>query len=108
MIRIGHGFDVLKELHSTADQVLRAVQESWEGSNGYTRSRVEVDGESNGGGGAELPSWSGIEAGTERLVGLYQYLSDCLKYPTKTPVTIPNSALVDAASRLLLIARLST
>ncbi|KAJ4010526.1 hypothetical protein NW752_005199 [Fusarium irregulare] len=98
---------LLKELHSTADQVLRAVQESWEGSNGYTRSRVEVDGEPNGGGGAELPSWSGIEAGTERLVGLYKYLSDCLKYPTKTPVTIPTSALVDAASRLLLIARLS-
>ncbi|RBR25880.1 uncharacterized protein FIESC28_01373 [Fusarium coffeatum] len=98
---------LLKELHSTADQVLRAVQESWEGSNGYTRSQVEVDGEPNGGGGAELPSWSGIEAGTERLVGLYQYLSDCLKYPTKTPVTIPTSALVDAASRLLLIARLS-
>jgi len=98
---------LLKELHSTADQVLRAVQESWEGSNGYTRSRVEVDGEPNGGGGAELPSWSGIEAGAERLVGLYQYLSDCLKYPTKTPVTIPTSALVDAASRLLLIARLS-
>ncbi|KAH7188328.1 rRNA processing/ribosome biogenesis-domain-containing protein [Fusarium flagelliforme] len=98
---------LLKELHSTADQVLRAVQESWEGSNGYTRSQVEVDGEPNGGGGAELPSWSGIEAGAERLVGLYQYLSDCLKYPTKTPVTIPTSALVDAASRLLLIARLS-
>lgn len=98
---------LLKELHSTADQVLRAVQESWEGSNGYTRSRVEVDGEPNGGGGAELPSWSGIEAGAERLIGLYQYLSDCLKYPTKTPVTIPTSALVDAASRLLLIARLS-
>ncbi|KAI1052208.1 hypothetical protein LB507_007756 [Fusarium sp. FIESC RH6] len=98
---------LLKELHSTADQVLRAVQESWEGSNGYTRSRVEVDGEPNGGSGAELPSWSGIEAGAERLIGLYQYLSDCLKYPTKTPVTIPTSALVDAASRLLLIARLS-
>ncbi|CAG7560891.1 unnamed protein product [Fusarium equiseti] len=98
---------LLKELHSTADQVLRAVQESWEGSNGYTRSRVEVDGEPNGGGGAELPSWSGIEAGAERLVGLYQYLSDCLKYPTKTPVTIPTSTLVDASSRLLLIARLS-
>lgn len=100
---------LLKELHSTADQVLRAVQESWEGSNGYTRSRVEVDGEPNGGGSSanELPSWSGLEAGTERLIGLYQYLSDCLRYPTKAPVTIPTSALVDAASRLLLIARLS-
>jgi hypothetical protein len=100
---------LLKDLHSTADQVLRAVQESWEGSNGYTRSRVEVDGEPNGGGSSadELPSWSGLEAGAERLIGLFQYLSDCLRYPTKAPVTIPTSALVDAASRLLLIARLS-
>ncbi|KAF4343021.1 hypothetical protein FBEOM_3001 [Fusarium beomiforme] len=100
---------LLKELHSTADQVLRAVEESWEGSNGFTRSRVELDNEPNGGGSSadELPAWSGINAGTDRLIGLFQYLSDCLRYPTKAPVTIPTSALVDAASRLLLIARLS-
>ncbi|CAG1996249.1 unnamed protein product [Fusarium graminearum] len=100
---------LLNELHSTADQVLRSVQESWEGSNGYTRSQVGVDGAPNGGGSSanELPSWSGLEAGSERLIGLFQYLSDCLKYPTKVPVTIPASALIDAASRLLLIARLS-
>ncbi|GKU01309.1 pre-rrna-processing protein [Fusarium langsethiae] len=101
--------NLLNELHSTADQILRPVQESWEGSNGYTRSQVGVDGAPNGGGSSanELPSWSGLEAGAERLIGLFQYLSDCLKYPTKAPVTIPTSALIDAASRLLLIARLS-
>ncbi|KAG8665588.1 hypothetical protein FPOAC2_10665 [Fusarium poae] len=100
---------LLNDLHSTADQVLRAVQESWEGSNGYTRSHVGVDGALNGGGSSanELPSWSGLEAGAERLIGLFEYLSDCLKYPTKAPVTIPTSALIDTASRLLLIARLS-
>ncbi|KAF4457491.1 hypothetical protein F53441_541 [Fusarium austroafricanum] len=100
---------LLKDLHSTADQVLRAVEESWEGSSGYTRSRVEFDNEPNGGGSSadELPAWSGVNAGADRLIGLFQYLSDCLRYPTKAPVTIPTSALVDAASRLLLIARLS-
>ncbi|KAF5708214.1 hypothetical protein FGLOB1_6544 [Fusarium globosum] len=100
---------LLKELHSTADQVLRAVEESWEGTGGFTRSQVELDNEPNGGGSSadELPSWSGINAGADRLIGLFQYLSDCLRYPTKAPVTIPTSALVDAASRLLLIARLS-
>ncbi|KAJ4312982.1 hypothetical protein N0V84_009650 [Fusarium piperis] len=100
---------LLKDLHSTADQVLRAVEESWEGSNGYSRSRVELDGEPHGGGPAaeELPSWAGINAGADRLIGLFHYLSDCLRYPTKAPVTIPTSALVDAASRVLLIARLS-
>ncbi|KAG5760462.1 hypothetical protein H9Q72_011419 [Fusarium xylarioides] len=101
---------LLKELHSTADQVLRAVQESWEGTSGFTRSQVELDNEPSGGGSSadELPAWSGINAGADRLIGLFQYLSDCLRYPTKAPVTIPTSALVDAASRLLLIARLSS
>ncbi|RBA09591.1 hypothetical protein FPRO05_06728 [Fusarium proliferatum] len=100
---------LLKELHSTADQILRAVEESWEGTGGFTRSQVELDNEPNGVGSSadELPSWSGINAGADRLIGLFQYLSDCLRYPTKAPVTIPTSALVDAASRLLLIARLS-
>ncbi|CVK88493.1 uncharacterized protein FMAN_04880 [Fusarium mangiferae] len=100
---------LLKELHSTADQVLRAVEESWEGTGGFTRAQVELDNEPNGGGSSadELPAWSGINAGAGRLIGLFQYLSDCLRYPTKAPVTIPTSALVDAASRLLLIARLS-
>ncbi|KAF4425239.1 hypothetical protein FACUT_9992 [Fusarium acutatum] len=100
---------LLKELHSTADQVLRAVEESWEGTSGFTRSQVELDNEPNGSGSSadELPAWSGINAGADRLIGLFQYLSDCLRYPTKAPVTIPTSALVDAASRLLLIARLS-
>ncbi|KAF5684127.1 hypothetical protein FDENT_6869 [Fusarium denticulatum] len=100
---------LLKELHSTADQVLRAVEESWEGTSGFTRSQVELENEPNGGGSSaeELPAWSGINAGADRLIGLFQYLSDCLRYPTKAPVTIPTSALVDAASRLLLIARLS-
>ncbi|KAH7252423.1 rRNA processing/ribosome biogenesis-domain-containing protein [Fusarium tricinctum] len=100
---------LLKDLHSTADQVLRPVKESWEGSNGFTRSQVESDGEPHGGGSSadELPSWSGQNAGVDRLIGLFQYLSDCIRYPTKAPVTIPTNALVDAASRLLLIARLS-
>ncbi|CAM1505263.1 Fc.00g109000.m01.CDS01 [Cosmosporella sp. VM-42] len=98
---------VLKELHATADQVLRGVEESWEGSNGYTRSRVALDGEPEGGGADGLPSWNGINAGAERLIGLFQYLSDFLRYPTKAAVTIPTSDLVDAVSRVCLIARLS-
>ncbi|KAF7549441.1 hypothetical protein G7Z17_g6396 [Cylindrodendrum hubeiense] len=101
--------NLLKEFHATADQILRAVDESWDGSNGYTRSKVALDGEPFGGGSSSdsLPEWSGISAGTDRLVGLFQYLSDCIRYPTKAPVTIPTSSLVDAASRVFLIARLS-
>lgn len=100
---------LLRELHSTADQVLRAVDESWEGTSGYTRKRVDAEGEPSGGNdaGDQLPPWTGLSSGAERLVGLFGYLSDCLRYPTKAPVVIPVSALMDAISRVCLIARLS-
>lgn len=100
---------LLKDLHLTADQVLRAVTESWDGSDGYGKNKVDLDDEPHGGGSSpgDLPPWSGTGAGAERLIGLFHYLSDCLRYPTKAPVTIPISALVDAAARVFLIARLS-
>ncbi|KFG81618.1 hypothetical protein MANI_019386 [Metarhizium anisopliae] len=100
---------LLRELHATADQVLRAVDESWEGTSGYNRKRVNPDGESSGGSnsGDQLPPWSGLSSGAERLVGIFAYLSDCLRYPTKAPVVIPVGALLDAVSRVCLIARQS-
>ncbi|OAA50455.1 Armadillo-type fold protein [Metarhizium rileyi] len=101
---------LLRELHATADQVLRAVDESWEGTSGYNRKRVDPDGEPSGGSssGDQLPPWSGLSSGSERLVGIFAYISDCLRYPTKAPVVIPVGALLDAVSRVCLIARLSS
>ena len=101
---------LLKELHATADQVFRAVDESWEGTSGYGRNRVGFDGEPNGGSASsvdQLPPWTGLSAGAERLAGLFSYLSDFLRYPTKAQVIIPVGALLDAAARVCLIARLS-
>ncbi|KAH7329348.1 rRNA processing/ribosome biogenesis-domain-containing protein [Stachybotrys elegans] len=100
---------LLGEFHSTADQVLRAVDESWEPSNGQGRRKVELGGEPHGGGSGpdELPPWSGIDAGAQRLIGLLQYLGEALRYPTKAAVTVPTTALMDAVSRVSLIARLS-
>lgn len=100
---------LLRELHSTADQVLRAVDESWEGTSGYTRKQVDAEGEPSGGSdaGDQLPPWTGLTSGAERLVGLFGYLSDCLRFPTKALVVIPVGALMDAVSRVCLIARLS-
>ena len=102
--------DILRQLHSTADQVLRAVDESWEGTAGYNRAQVDPAGEPSGGGpGSELllPTWSGIGAGAERLTGLLAYLADMLRYPTKSSVTVPVGAMMDAVSRICLIARQS-
>lgn len=100
---------ILQEFHATADQVLRAVDESWEATSGRSRTKVDVDGEPNGQGSSSehLPAWSGLEAGTDRLTGLFQFLADLLSYPTKAAVAIPLSGLVDTISRVCLVARLS-
>lgn len=100
---------VLQEFHTTADQVLRAVDESWEATSGRTRSKVDVDGEPHGEGNSteHLPRWSGLAAGADRLIGLFEFLGDLLSYPTKAAVAIPVSGLVDTISRVCLIARLS-
>ncbi|KAL6828407.1 rRNA processing/ribosome biogenesis domain-containing protein [Trichoderma camerunense] len=100
---------ILQEFHVTADQVLRAVDESWEATSGRSRTKVDVDGEPNGQGSSaeHLPAWSGLEAGTDRLIGLFQFLADLLSYPTKAAVAIPLSGLVDTISRVCLVARLS-
>lgn len=100
---------IIQEFHTTADQVLRAVDESWEATSGRSRSQVDVDGEPRGKGSSvdNLPAWSGLEAGAERLIGLFHFLADLLSYPTKAAVTIPLGGLVDTISRVCLIARLS-
>ncbi|EHK15601.1 uncharacterized protein TRIVIDRAFT_11461 [Trichoderma virens Gv29-8] len=100
---------ILQEFHLTADQVLRAVDESWEATSGRAQSKVDVDGEPKGQGSSSehLPPWSGLEAGADRLIGLFQFLADLLSYPTKAAVAIPISGLVDTISRICLVARLS-
>ncbi|KAL7822141.1 rRNA processing/ribosome biogenesis domain-containing protein [Trichoderma gracile] len=100
---------LIQEIHTTADQVLRGVDESWEATSGRSRAQVDVDGEPHGKGTSvdNLPAWSGLEAGAERLIGLFHFLADLLSYPTKATVTIPISGLVDTISRVCLVARLS-
>ncbi|KFH48958.1 Pre-rRNA-processing protein-like protein [Hapsidospora chrysogenum ATCC 11550] len=100
---------IINELHATADQVLRAVDESWEPTGGNTRSAVELQQEPSGGGSRpdQLPPWTGIPAGSQRIIGLFDYLSTCLRHSTKSPVALPLTKFTDAVSRVCLIARLS-
>lgn len=101
---------ILRDLHQTADQVLRAVDESWQATGGYDRTRVSTDGEPRGGAESspeQLPSWSGVTAGAERLAGLFAYLEETLRCSTKSAVTIPIGAYLDAICRISVIARLS-
>ncbi|KAK2064197.1 hypothetical protein LY76DRAFT_114599 [Colletotrichum caudatum] len=98
--------ELRKDFHSNADQVFRAVQESWEASAPYSRSKVDFDAQPQGPEAPDqLPQWTGISAGRDRLVGLLHYLADALRYSTKTPVTIPVAAIMDVVSRVSLISR---
>lgn len=91
--------------HATADQVFRAVQESWESNSGYVRKGVSYETEPYGGSDAadELPSWTGLTCGAERLIGLLETLGEFFRCPTKTPVTTPISAILDLTSRITMI-----
>lgn len=102
--------DTLKDLHATADQIFRAVDESWEGTNGFSRvTGIALGGSPNGGGTSpeDLPPWSGLQSGAERLTGLVQILAQCMISTTKSAVTVPTGALMDTIARLCSIARIS-
>lgn len=96
----------LRNSHATADQVFRAVQESWESSSGYVRQRVSNEGEPQGAtddAAESLPPWTGLSRGADRLIGLLETLAEFLKSPTKLPVITPVSTIIDLTSRITLI-----
>lgn len=97
---------LVKEVHVTADQVFRAVVEDWESTAGYIGEPVDFNQELAGGSDAAdgLPSWTGIHAGVERLVGLLAILEGYIKSETSTPVSIPLGVVMDMVTRMLSIA----
>lgn len=97
--------ELIQGIHATADQVFRAVIEDWESTTGYIADPADVNQELRGGGISteDLPSWSGIHAGSERLTGMLELLADYFKSETSTPVTIPLGSLMDMTTRMLSI-----
>lgn len=95
----------LNTSHATADQVFRAVQESWESNSGYTRKAVDFDEDPQGGSDSadDLPAWTGVSSGAERLVGLLETVAESLRCPTKTPVAIPVSSFLDLTARISMV-----
>ncbi|KAH7037978.1 rRNA processing/ribosome biogenesis-domain-containing protein [Microdochium trichocladiopsis] len=93
---------LVRDAHSTADQVFRAIVETWESSSGYVPQRPDFEQEPSGGSDKpdDLPTWSGIQAGSERLVGLLGYLAEVLRSHTKSAVTIPISSIMDITTRI--------
>src|SRR6266487_1997570 len=63
--------ELVKDVHLTADHVFRAVVEDWESTAGYAGQGIDVNQELSGGGrtNEDLPRWTGLHAGVERLTG---------------------------------------
>lgn len=97
--------ELVKGVHLIADQVFRAVVEDWESVVGYTSSPVDVNKEPSGSEKTpnELPNWTGITNGIERLVGLLGMLEEYFKSETSTPVALPLGSIIDMTTRLLSI-----
>ncbi|KAI0166418.1 rRNA processing/ribosome biogenesis-domain-containing protein [Xylariaceae sp. FL1272] len=97
-----HVDELVDTFHKTADQVFRAVQESWESSTGYRAKPVDVDSELQGGGmnPDQLTPWSGVQAGSERIIGILDFIGDYLRNHTRVSVTIPITAIADVTSRI--------
>ncbi|KAI1082304.1 hypothetical protein F5B20DRAFT_31307 [Whalleya microplaca] len=97
-----HLHGLVKTFHSTADQVFRAVQENWESTSGYVSQPGNFDTEPQGGSSSpeQFPPWTGVHAGSERMINLLNYIADYLRCRTKTAVVIPISAIVDVTTRV--------
>jgi len=95
--------ELLKGVHVTADIVFRAVIEDWESTAGYVPETADVNQITSGGGRTpdDLSSWSSINAGAERLIGLLSFLSTYFAVETSTPVAIPLGAVADLIVRVL-------
>lgn len=93
-------------VHRVADRVFRAVLEDWQStvreasSNGHVLEGEVQDLEDDY---LSLPPWSGIFAGSERLVGLLQLVKQYLESSTANAVTLRVGVVMDLITRLLSI-----
>ncbi|XMA12357.1 hypothetical protein WAI453_005148 [Rhynchosporium graminicola] len=97
---------LVKDIHTTADHVFRAVVEDWESAAGYVGEAVDVNSGLHGGSATseDFPLWSGIHAGVERLTGRLELLADYLKVETAEPVALPLGSVMDVVTRMLSMA----
>jgi pre-rRNA-processing protein RIX1 len=90
--------------HRVADRVFRAVVEDWQPAardattNGHTLDDEVQDLEPQD---MALPPWSGLFAGSERLVQLLRLIGQYLANPTANSVGINISAAMDIVTRML-------
>jgi pre-rRNA-processing protein RIX1 len=94
----------ISNAHRVADRIFRAVFEDWQSStreaaaNGHTLDDEVQDLDPND---MALPTWSGLFAGSERLVQLLQLIQKYLSNPTANSIGINISAVMDLVTRIL-------
>lgn len=95
--------DIILLVHRTADRVFRAIIEDWESTAGYIGEVADINQDLAGGSDSpdDLPPWTGIYAGVDRVTGLLALLEEYIKGETSTPVSIPLGAIMDMATRVL-------
>jgi pre-rRNA-processing protein RIX1 len=98
--------DLIQAVHETADHAFRAIIEDWESATDYNARPIDINQPLKGGGQTteDLPSWSGIYAGVERIIGMLELLSEYFRCETSTPVAIPLGSIMDMVTRILSIA----
>ena len=89
----------------TADRVFRAIVEEWEPTIGKATvaniSSVNETVNDHKPGPLNLPGWTGIHAGIERLDGLLRTLQIFIATKTSVPVLFPISSTMDLVDRVL-------
>lgn len=94
--------DLVRDIHVTSDQVFRSIIEDWESSASYVTKPVDIDKEIQGGGDCGyFTPWNGIDAGTDRLINLLDFLSMYFLVGTSGPITVPIGIIKDMTDRLL-------
>ncbi|KAH8727718.1 rRNA processing/ribosome biogenesis-domain-containing protein [Phaeosphaeriaceae sp. PMI808] len=96
----------ISSAHRVADKVFRAVIEDWHpttreaATNGHTLEDEVQDLDPDN---MALPVWSGIFAGSERLVQFFHLIQQFLINPTANTVSINISAVIDIITRALML-----
>jgi pre-rRNA-processing protein RIX1 len=99
---------VVSSIHEIADQILRAVTEDWEPSDGsprqtYLRKAFDDVPQGTDGGIFDLPPWQGIYPGSRMLISLLHLLETLLRGNTSQSVIVPVGIILDLTSRFLYV-----
>ncbi len=96
---------VIRNTHTIANQVFRAIIEDWEPMTDTLSHRADPGTfhqvvSDAGTDLMHLPTWSGIEAGIERLIGVLDLLETYLTLPSSSSVSVRVDYVMDLLTRI--------